>query len=166
MLVKDERTAPLIFPFYHSREGCKAGNLPPMATQHSVHDPLCHGPQSIYRSPWILWVSRGTGQPLGMRQSGRAACSTPTAGAVALPSVVGCRETHNKSFHLSLWLNASALACWKCHLSGCYRLTEVHARQYKLGDNSFAHLLAKAFSQDWLCLQLEIVWVWRMGNLN
>lgn len=76
----------------------------------------------------LLPQRRGKGQPLVPRWAGKAASSTPTKGSVALPSVVGCRGTHNKSFHLSLWLNAPALACWKYHLLRYYGLAKVHAR--------------------------------------
>lgn len=52
--------------------------------------------------PVLLPQGRGKGQPPVLSEAGKAASSTSTKGAVVLPNVVRFRETHNKSFHLSL----------------------------------------------------------------
>lgn len=79
-----------------------------MAVAHPCHLPPWHlqepvgTPGTAVCCATLLPQRRGKGQPLVMRRAGKAASSTPAKGAVALPSVVGCKETHSKSFHLSL----------------------------------------------------------------
>lgn len=104
------------FPSYSHKEDCKVGNaaFSPPQGQHQLPLPVTPSmtsmaypwhlpPPSFYRSPWaLLPLHRGKGQLPVIRGAGKAASSSPTRDAVALPSVVRGREAHNKSFHLSL----------------------------------------------------------------